>query len=211
MVRLLVIVCFLVGFSGDPEQPCSVKKDDQGIKISVCDEDASNFKSIIATFSLDASLSDLAYMMLNINDYPNWHYNNIETTILKKVSDLEYIYHAVIKAPWPVQNRDLVVNVKIEQDPKTRHMTMVAESIPDFIPQKKGLVRIPMSKAEWWITPTSKSHLDINYKMQVDPGGALPAWLVNIAAAEGPFSTFSLLKKKIGGTRKKEVPVPIKD
>ncbi|NJN41533.1 MAG: hypothetical protein HC811_04120 [Flammeovirgaceae bacterium] len=211
MVKSILIYCVLTGFVQDPAEPCNLKKDDEGIKVSVCDEVDSNFKSIRSTFTIDATLSDLAYMMLNITDYPNWHYNNIETTILKKVGDLEYIYHAVIKAPWPVQNRDLVVNIKIEQDPKTRHMTMVAQSVPEFIPPKKGLVRIPMSKAEWWITPISKTHLDIKYKMQVDPGGALPAWLVNIAAAEGPFSTFSTLKKKIGGKRSKEVAVPIKD
>ena len=210
MIRSIIFCLLFVGIPQEPEEPCDLKKNEDGIKVSVCSEENSNFKSIRSTFSLDASLSDLAYMMLNINDYPSWHYNNIETTILKKVSNLEYIYHAVIKAPWPVQNRDLVVNIKIEQDAKTKHMTMVAQSVPDYIPPKKGLVRIPMSKAEWWITPNS-GRLDINYKMQVDPGGVLPAWLVNIAAAEGPFSTFSTLKKKIGGKRNKEVPVPIID
>jgi hypothetical protein len=57
------------------------------------------------------------------------------------------------------------------------------------------MVRIPFSEAKWRVTRLNQSSLKIDYTLRVDPGGYVPAWLANMAMAEGPFYSFSKLKE----------------
>jgi len=49
----------------------------------------------------------------------------------------------------------------------------------------------------WLIDPAPGNTLKIDYTLQLDPGGSIPAWLVNMFIANGPVETFRRLKKQI--------------
>ena len=65
-------------------------------------------------------------------------------------------------------------------------------------PQRRGLVRIPRSKAVWNISQKSSNVVHVEYILQIDPGGCLPGWIANMFATRGPMETFGSLKKKMG-------------
>jgi hypothetical protein len=44
--------------------------------------------------------------------------------------------------------------------------------------------------------PTSKT-ISIVYTFEVDPGGSLPAWLVNSFADKAPYESFKKLSEKL--------------
>jgi hypothetical protein len=182
---------------------CELRKSDDEIYIYACKVEDSTLKSIRATFSLSTNLSTLAGYILDIDKYTEWQYNMIKAVVLERISESELIYHAEIKAPWPVTNRDLVVRLKISQDPVSKVMQFHIVSIPDYIPPVKGVVRIPRSEGRWIITPVGKRQVDIYYNFMVDPGGTLPAWLINLSVAEGPYKSFSGLTNRV----KKDIPV----
>jgi hypothetical protein len=60
-----------------------------------------------------------------------------------------------------------------------------------------NIVRIEKSSGEWLITPISKNEIRIEYVLQVDPGGDLPAWLINPFASKGLVETFKNLRKQL--------------
>ena len=45
------------------------------------------------------------------------------------------------------------------------------------------------------------SDLKVSYFLNVDPGGSIPAWLVNLAVAEGPYESFRNLKRQLSEVR----------
>ena len=92
-------------------------------------------------------------------------------------------------APWPIDNRDFVVNVKVQQDAKTKVVTQVSTNMPTFIKKKDGHVRITQFQALWTLTPMKNGIVNCEYQLLVNPGGNIPAWLVNLAAVDGPFET----------------------
>jgi len=47
------------------------------------------------------------------------------------------------------------------------------------------------------ITPIPQGGVKIEYELQVDPGGKVPAWLVNMFATKGPFETFKKLQQQV--------------
>lgn len=194
-MRLVLTVC-LVRLVAVAQTDCELRRSDNNIFVYACKVSESKLKAIRANFFLPTTASVLAGHILNVEKYTEWQYNIIKAEVLEVISDLELIYHAEVKAPWPVSNRDLVVRLKITQDPQTNVMTFSIVSIPDYIPPRKGIVRVPRSEGKWTITPVTDG-LKINYSFLVDPGGSLPSWLLNLSIAEGPHKTFSNLTTRI--------------
>jgi hypothetical protein len=63
-------------------------------------------------------------------------------------------------------------------------------------------------KAQWTITPLKDGSLSLEYQLLVDPGGSVPAWLVNLAVVDGPFETMSALREKVKEKKYQEAVLP---
>jgi len=176
---------------------CSLRIDKDSVKVYSCKTPDSKIKSIKTVFEVHATSNQVIAMILDVNGYNNWQYHAINAHILEQKSSNELVYYLEIVSPWPASNRDLNVHLKIEHDKATDHINVYANSIPDFIPEKKGIVRVPMSKSQWVVKPLSASRLSVEFTMLVDPGGYVPAWLINMVAAEAPYESFRDFKKKI--------------
>lgn len=99
--------------------------------------------------------------------------------------------------PWPVTNRDFIVKISILQDPVSKIITVLAENYPDYLPEKKALVRIRNSSGKWLIEPLPNGRVRVEYQLYVDPGGVVPASLVNMFLGKGPLESFKSLKKRV--------------
>jgi hypothetical protein len=194
---ILFLSMSLIDITAQSLQDCILKKDQDGIKVYTCHADDSKFKIIKASFIVQATTSQLITELLNISDYDQWQYNTINPEILKRISDSEMIYYAEVEAPWPVSNRDMIVHFKILKALPDGVITIVADGEPDFITEKEGLIRVPLSKSTWTIKPLDKKNLLVNYMIRIDPGGSVPAWMVNMVCAEAPYVSFKNLRKRI--------------
>lgn len=178
---------------------CELKKEQDSIKIYTCGTDQSKFKSIKASFEVNATAPQLAAMVMDIVGYNDWQYKTINAKILKQISPQELIYYVEVVAPWPVSNRDLVVHLKVEQNPTTKRMVFSLNGLPNYIPAKEGITRVPMSRSTWIVELLSPTKLKVEYSMNIDPSGSVPAWMMNMVSAEGPFESFNTLRAKIKG------------
>ena len=80
-------------------------------------------------------------------------------------------------------------------DAKANTLKIIANGLPNAIPHKQGIVRIPYFNSRWDVKFDGKNTLNIVYYLEMDSGGAVPAWLVNMFIAKGPYETFSGLAK----------------
>ena len=96
--------------------------------------------------------------------------------------------------PWPLDNRDAVMHTRITRDSLNRFLRINSVAVPNYIPAKDGKVRIRSSDINWYVTRPSSNTIHVVYTFETDPGGNVPAWLVNSFADKGPFETF----KKLG-------------
>jgi hypothetical protein len=106
------------------------------------------------------------------------------------------ITRSEIDAPWPVENRELIVEHTLDQNPIQNQLHVITKTVAFNYPVSSELIRVPFSHAEWYVKKVGTS-LKVTYTMRIDPGGSVPAWLVNIAMAEGPYQSFVTLKKKL--------------
>lgn len=177
---------------------CSLKLEKDSIKVFACIQENSKLKSIRATFELQSSLSQLAAIAFDVDYLKEWQYKTVSAKVLKKVSERETIYHTEVAAPIFTSNRDFVIRLTVDQNPQTHEMVIEAISVPNYIPSVKGVVRVPFSRARWTVRPLSSSKLSVEYFIEIDLGGAVPAWIVNLVAPQAPYETFKALRSKIG-------------
>ena len=48
------------------------------------------------------------------------------------------------------------------------------------------------------------SMLKADYFIQVDPGGQIPAWVVNLVSTQGPYETFKNLIERVESLKKQK-------
>ena len=181
---------------------CTLKKDKDNIKVYSCKTPGSEFKAVRAEFELNASIEDYMAIVLDVDRYKDWHYRAVNPRLLNTISDTELIYYTQISAPWPVSNRDLILRLKLDLNTETSVLTITLESISDYLPREDNVVRIPESYSKMTLTPMGNSKLKAEYFIQVDPGGQIPAWVVNMVSTQAPYETFKNLIERVEWRRK---------
>lgn len=193
--RLITFSLFLLVTPAAGQEDCVLRKDDFGIKVYSCPSKHSKFKLIKAEFTVTATANQLTAMWLDPENYTKWQYNTVESNLVKRLNENEIIYYTEVAAPWPVSNRDLVIHLKVSKDIQTNVLHVSANSVSDIVPLKEQKVRIPSSISSWKVTPISESQFKVEYSMEIDPGGYVPPWMVNMVAAEAPHESFQNFKK----------------
>lgn len=199
--RFGIIIPFLVGLAATPSalvaQNWSLKKDQDSIQVYTAHAEGSKFKRIRADFTIRTNREKLFEKLLNADQYVEWQYNTLQSRVLEKISSREILYYNEVDAPWPVSNRDLVIRLKIEETPGDASFRIITYSESGVMAAKDGIIRVPSSRGEWKVSESSDGKLKVRFEMQIDPGGDVPAWLVNLTSALAPYQTFLNLKKML--------------
>jgi hypothetical protein len=149
---------------------------------------------------LDVTQAQLISVILDIGNYNSWIYSNKKSAIIKIEGPGKIIYYTQSHLPWPIKDRDLVVELNMNETPEL--LTIQVKSIADIMPKNPDYIRVPYSLATWNVTPITNNKLKVDYTFSVDPGGSIPAWIVNATLAIGPYNSFvklkELLKAKYG-------------
>jgi hypothetical protein len=80
---------------------------------------------------------------------------------------------------FPVTDRDGVTSMQWIQDPETKAVTFYIKSAHDVYPVQEGFLRIPKTLTTWTLIPESKNRTRSIWQSYNDPGGWLPAWVIN--------------------------------
>jgi hypothetical protein len=177
----------------------TLKREKDGINIYSRPSDFSKVNDIRVDMDLTGTVEQLAAILRDVNGYSGWVYSTRTASIIKKVGENEFIYYAEVGTPWPAANRDYYADLKITLNPANHSMNVVSVGMKDYQPEKKDFVRVPMSRGSWTVTTQSARKIHLQYILQIDPGGSIPAWILNSFVAKAPLETFSSLKKKMEG------------
>ena len=200
MTRTIFFTFILLGFfslSGRSQDDWKLKTDKDGISIFTRTFPDSKFKAIKVEVELAATLSQMVAVVLDVNTGAQWVYSTKSSVLLKQVSPSELYYYSEVSIPWPAANRDFIAELRAVQDSHSRVVTIYGPIFPDYLPVKKDIVRVRRSEGKWIISPLAKGKIKVEYTLRVDPGGDLPAWLVNMFVTKGPYESFKKLKEQL--------------
>jgi hypothetical protein len=171
--------------------------DKDGIKVYTAEFAGSKVKAIKVETEMDASATQLVALLMDVNTSADWVYRTKSSKLIKQVSPSELYYYSEVNMPWPVANRDFVAHLTVSQNPVTKIITIDGPAVAGMVPEKKGIVRIDHSMGKWTIIPIDPDHIKVEYTLHTEPGGNLPAWMVNMFAAEGPMEVFKAIKVQL--------------
>ena len=210
MSKYCVIICLLLSLGATAQSDWKKTKEEDGIAVYFRDAADSDIKEIRIELDIETTLSGLMAALHDIDSYSQWVYKMPEAReVLTDRSGVnEVYYYSRSDFPWPLNDRDMVVRSTYEQHPTTGVIVSRSVAVPDALPREADNVRIEYMDITWKITPKPTGGVHIEYFFKSDPGGALPAWLINLALDKGPMGTFRGLRKELTKPKYRYVTVP---
>ncbi len=152
-----------------------------------------------------ATLSQLITIFKDADNHSNWVFLSESAKIVKVIDDYNWKYYNYTDAPWPVSDRDYYTRVILHQNKIDYSVTITSVAIPDYAPEINGCVRISYIESIWVFNPIGNGSVHVSFELEVDPGGNIPAWLINLAVTKGPYNTMIGLIRELNSEKYKGI------
>jgi len=150
------------------------------------------YKELKMDIKVRASADKILEFISIASKFPDWIYSCEEAYIITQQSGID-IYYIRFDMIWPISDRDIVQYSVTKTDPATGVIHINTQAISGKVPEKKNVVRITENNIIWKITPLSENETRIEYYAINNPGGMVPAWLMNMVVTIGPKNTMQNL------------------
>ena len=185
-----------------------LKRNKGDITIYMREIENSPIKDLKFEMEFESSLNSLAALLLDVDGFNDWVYASVVSETVRKISNTEVVYYNEIDFPWPLYNRDLVLQTSLWQDDKTLTLHSKTYSVHDELPEKEGMVRMKRADIHWQFTPIGNGMVKLHYTLSSDPGGSIPAWMINFAADQGPLLTMDKFLEILAKEKYQKAVVP---
>ncbi|MCB0375234.1 MAG: lipid-binding protein [Sinomicrobium sp.] len=184
----------LLNFHKNHAQEWELKKDKNGIQIYTRQPEDARIKEYKAVVLVKTSVAEALKVITDGDNLWKWNYKTSDSKIVKTISETEFVFWIKNDLPWPIKNRDLLSRVTVlPQKDGAITVTIAPETTHTFFPEK-NITRIRHFNGHWLLIPRG-DHVEITQQLYGDPGGTLPAWLVNALITNAPYRTFLNLKE----------------
>lgn len=171
------------------------------IKVYVKNDEGKNIRSFKVEAMFNYPVEDLARLQADVDSYSKWYFTTLESKLLKKVSDKEFIFYMVHDAPVSMPDRDVIMRAVIEPMTRSRPYVLIRmKSQPDYLPPKPPYVRMESEDYTVKFTPVGKDKTLLESEGFIDPGGVSPTWAINFLQGKGPYANM------MGMTRMLQLP-----
>ncbi len=177
------------------------KKNKDGIQIFYRESSESDIKELKIVTQVSCSLSAAVSVINNIDEMPSWVYKCSETEVLQTESESHFTFSSVTQFPLFFSNRELVLTCTTYQDNNSLEVySRCSNADVAIYPHKQKNIRIDPAISNWKFTPKPGGIITAEYYLLADPGGSIPAWLVNMGLDYGPVRTIKKFKKMVQST-----------
>ena len=198
-----VLVVFSILFFASPlfanEQAEWVRiKNKDGIEVFRAHNDTSRLKTfkVITRFEIEDIRTFIA-MLLDGDSYPDWGHMISSAEVTPTDSVYDYGIYMTTTMPWPVSNRHVKGDYHITQsEDYSLRVELTQSEIPP--PERKGYILSPEAYGYFALNtvPDSKE-VELVTEIFVDPGGYVPAFLVNLITDDLSFYSTKKLRRYV--------------
>ncbi|MBF0122572.1 MAG: START domain-containing protein [Candidatus Omnitrophica bacterium] len=195
-----VVFLMFLGFSGSfdavaaTDHPWRQRINEDGITVDTRKVDRSSLLEFKASIRMDVSIEKVVSVLEDPKKMPLWYHQCVYAQVVDEEGPLQKICYLVLHLPWPVSERDSVFRLVKEEDSKSGILTYTLNAVTDYLPRKRGKIRVPYLKAFWRLTPLSDGTTEVFVQQHSDPGGWVPPSLVNKLVVDVPFMSLKNLR-----------------
>ena len=180
--------------------------ENKGIRVYERDSDLGDLPDFKAISRVKASLFDLIAVLQDIDRRDEWVHRCTVSKTVKRFSEFEILLYHKTDSPWPVYDRDVAIQTKLyEMELERKYLAHFKGVKVSSIPENKGMIRLPQIEGYYLLNYIAPQETEVIYFVHLNPGGALPHWLVKIATRDLPTKTIIGLRKQIKKTKSSNV------
>ncbi|EOQ89372.1 hypothetical protein LEP1GSC202_0963 [Leptospira yanagawae serovar Saopaulo str. Sao Paulo = ATCC 700523] len=205
MINQQTILKFLLGcilitnafplFSEATEWSESKRK--KGIQILTRPVAGSNIEEFLGKTEVDASISQIIALLVDPQSCKNLYHQCKELTVLSGTDKKSSVYLRN-GAPWPVNDRDVIMDRSFDQNEKTLTTTMKMKRLDSNAKSApSGVTRMPAFEGYWKLIPLANGKTKIEYQAHFEPGGSVPQSVINMVLTDTPYETLLNLKSLV--------------
>lgn len=174
-----------------------LKKKEDGIRVFTRLTPESSFREFKGIAEFKTSLNSIVSLLEDTGACKEWIYKCIKEEKLPNSNSPSECYKYSLSEGFPYSDRDSIVHIIRNQDPKIKTVTFKRTGIPDFIPEKPDIVRVPKVRGSWRLIPKGNGVVQVIFQTLSDPRGNIPPYLANLMVTEVPFETLLGMKRMI--------------
>ncbi len=173
-----------------------------GIVVSRRPVQGRGFPQLRAVGEVAGTPYEILAVLLDVAAHPKWLPDCIESRTVRRLDTWRYIIYTRTDAPWPVSDREAVIeNEVIFLDPP-RKVKVTFDALPaSDVAHARGTVRMKSVNGYYSIEAIDDRRSLVQYELDADPAGVLPAWLVNYQSTRNPLETLAGLRTRLQATR----------
>jgi hypothetical protein len=171
--------------------------EDENLSVQQRPYTGSALKEIKGVTHVKASLNALMALLKDAEFNQQWVYRSGGASILNENGYAQAYVYGIVDAPWPMRDRDTVVRFDYQQQAETKSITIAISNFPNFIATKDDFVRVPDFGGYWKLRPEKEGWVEVIYQVYGDPGGLIPVWLANYAAARSVTKTLQNMQSAV--------------
>jgi len=196
-ILLFALIYNLVYTGNLSAQDWKFIKERDGIKVYTRNEENNPVKSYKGEMDHHTTMKNISELIGNIKSFDWWDENITDIKVLGFENEKYIRYYFIYDLPWPLSDRDLCVESLITNDPITGKRVVHATPLLGVVPEKPDLVRIKNYWQQWDIQPEDNGILHITLEGSVDPGGSIPAWLINMIITDTPLNIMRKVREQV--------------
>lgn len=207
---LLTVSLFLAGVAHAAAEEWSLARDRDGIKVWTREVPGHPIRAFKATMTVNSTLTSLLNLILDTESASRWVYRTNRIELLERdVDKATFVIRVETNFPWPLMNRDVIVAGSIEQDEVTKAVSVSSYSVRrEEYPPAPGYIRMPNMEGNWTLRPVGDGRIEVTMLGRADPGGSIPAGIVNLIIHETPYNTLQGMRRLVNDPRYRKTPLP---
>ena len=203
-VAAIIAVNYLPCFAEEPSPATSSQgwtevSNKPGLVIYSREKKDSHVKEYKATGDIAAPAWVVKNVIDDVETYPHFMPYVTESSVLTHTGDSLVTYQR-FSSPM-VQDRDYVLRILCESHPAPGGGTIFCNkwkaSADPGPPEKQGVVRVKVNEGYWLMEPVGEK-TRATYMIFIDPGGAIPAMVINFGNKNAIPKLFAAIQKQAG-------------
>ena len=191
----IMLVTTIAGFTWAEASAWETRLDKDGILVQSRLTSGTKYEEFRAEAEIDATVAQAMALLIDTSACTQWLFRCKEGRVIREISSTERTFYQVTSLPFPAKSRDSIFHATITFEGESTVRVMM-NSMPDEIPQTKH-IRIRESFGTYILEPTRKNKLRVTWQQYVDPGGVLPAWMVNSMLTDLPFKSLRAFRELV--------------
>jgi hypothetical protein len=202
-VALLVVVLstassLLVHATDQNSSPWEMIDDGDGIRVYKREIPGQELPGFRGETVMRAPLERIVAELQDYKHHTEWMESCTASFMIKDLGGGHVIDYNRTEAPWPVWDRDVVLDSHWISSADGRLVTVeFVNTDPSLAPLPEKTVRMPHLSGFYRMWKIDGEKTKVVYQVEADPGGSIPTWLAKRVARDLPFNTLAVLRKRV--------------